>query len=66
MREKDEIIKALKANTEKDKAILIQKIEFNEVELKETKKKLVDAKESYNKMIGAFQQTNLQQCQELN
>ena len=53
------MIKILKCNTEKDKAILIQKLEFSEVQVKELKKKLESSKEGYEKMVSAFEQTNL-------
>ena len=53
-KEKEETLKNLRSETLKEKAVLSQKAEFLELQLKETKKQLLENKQNHEKILQAF------------
>ena len=53
--QKDDRLKALKSEAEKEKAILMQKLEFQNLQLKETEQQLVENKKAHEAILKALE-----------
>lgn len=53
--QKDDNLKTHKSDSEKDKAILLQKLEFQQLQLKETEKQLIENKKAHEAILKALE-----------
>lgn len=61
-KEKEETLKTIRSDAQKEKAVLLQKTEFLELQLSETKRQLSENKQNHEKILQAFEKSQEQEA----